>query len=134
MTDQKDIQKEFHKNTDIRRFLNRINNPFLSAKEKKISSLILERMPPSGERLLEIGCGEGNNLFFIRNESDNIKYFGLDFSFEKIRFLKQHFKEERAICADALSLPFKEGTFDLILFRDLLHHVPFAREKDRKST
>ena len=33
------------------------------------------------------------------------------------------------LCADALFLPFRDGLFDLVYCRDLLHHVSYDRKK-----
>jgi SAM-dependent methyltransferase len=73
-----------------------------------------------GERMLEIGCGEGANLRHL--ESRGAKLFGVDFTLEKAGFASQ--TGALTACADAGALPFRDGAFDAILIRDLLHHVP----------
>lgn len=127
--DPKTTQKDFHKTADAGRFRNRLGNPFLQAKEQGLAALIAEKMPPSGKRLLEVGCGEGNNFVYLREKLPGVEFTGADFSFEKVRFMKVFAGGGAGVCADAAGLPFKKQLFDVVLFRDLLHHVNWGREQ-----
>lgn len=42
--------------------------------------------------------------------------------------MKQSVATARAVCTDALSLPFADATFDLVLMRDVLHHINWDRD------
>jgi SAM-dependent methyltransferase len=75
----------------------------------------------AGERLLEIGCGEGGNLHHLR--ALGATRFGVDFSPQKAAFAGRMTGAHTA-CADAAHLPFSDGAFSAVLIRDLLHHVP----------
>jgi len=86
-------------------------------------------MPQGARRLLEVGCGEGSNLLYLQDRLPDLEFVGLDFSFEKTRFLSNCCTWSRAVCGDATSLPFARGQFDLVLYRDLLHHVNWARDR-----
>ena len=123
------LQKEFHRGADARRFWNRLENPYLRSKERRLALLIAEKMPEGGENLLEIGCGEGNNFYYLQERLPFATFTGLDFSFEKVRFLSRFLNSVRAVCGDAVGLPFADQQFDLIICRDLLHHIPFAKEQ-----
>lgn len=127
--DPKTTQKDFHKTADAERFRNRLGNPFLQAKEQELAALIAEKMPSSGRRLLEVGCGEGSNFMYLREKLPDVELTGADFSFEKIRFMNAFVDGAAGVCADATGLPFKKQLFDVVLFRDLLHHVNWAREQ-----
>ncbi len=74
-----------------------------------------------GERLLEIGCGEGSNLFHLRGHK--AVCFGIDFSTAKAAFAHRAIGIHAA-AADATALPFASSSFDAVLIRDLLHHLP----------
>ena len=82
-----------------------------------------------GERLLEIGCGEGANLFHLtrtdagREGARAGRIFGVDASSAKVRFCADRTGALTAV-ADAAHLPFAAARFDTVLVRDLLHHVP----------
>jgi ubiquinone/menaquinone biosynthesis C-methylase UbiE len=71
--------------------------------------------------LLEVGCGEGGNLELL--DLGGTTTIGLDFSHAMVSWATCHIAEARFICADAARLPFKEGSFEIILCRDVLHHV-----------
>lgn len=122
-------QKQFHSHADSRRFRNRICNPFLCSKERRLADLIAQAVPPGALRLLEVGCGEGSNLMYLQERLGGLEFVGLDFSFEKTRFLDLHCAPSKAVCGDATQLPFGAGQFDVVLYRDLLHHVNWARDR-----
>ncbi len=122
------LQKQFHARADIRRFWNRRNNPYLRRKEEELSRRIWEGCQTPRPRLLEVGCGEGNNLLQLREWAPAAACCGLDFSAAKLRFFKEQCPQGLPVCGDAAALPFKDARFDLVLLRDLLHHLPWAKE------
>lgn len=70
--------------------------------------------------VLDNGCGTG--ILFDYLDKYNCRTIGLDISrgmIEKTRKL-----HKRLICGDSQSLPFKDESFDIILGRSLLHHLP----------
>jgi len=79
--------------------------------------------------LLEIGCGEGANLFHIAHHaSDDGLAIGLDRSAGKLHFAAGAVPAARFLCADGNALPFRDATFETVIIRDVLHHVPAPRE------
>ncbi|RJR44085.1 MAG: class I SAM-dependent methyltransferase [Deltaproteobacteria bacterium] len=123
-----ELQKQFHEQADLRRFWNRRKNPYLRRKEEELSRRILGNCDNPQPRLLEVGCGEGNNLLSLQELNPAAACFGLDFSPAKLRFLREHSPQCLPVCGDAAALPFKDNRFDLVLLRDLLHHLPWAKE------
>jgi SAM-dependent methyltransferase len=85
--------------------------------------MLLGNVAPWRGRLLEIGCGEGANLFHLTSNGDRTAY-ALDSSTDKLRFGRRQMPGVRWIGGDALRLPFRDQSFDAVLIRDLLHHVP----------
>ena len=75
------------------------------------------------ERLLEIGCGEGANLFHLAARWPAARLYGCDFSPDKARFARER-SGAQCVAADATRLPFADGSVDAVLIRDLLHHLP----------
>jgi SAM-dependent methyltransferase len=51
------------------------------------------------------------------------QYFAVDFSLSKVRFARDR-TLARTTVADGAALPFRGGTFDAVLVRDVLHYVP----------
>ena len=122
-------QVEFHENADAKRFHNRLANAFIAAKERRLAArtaALVEGV--SNPRILEIGCGEGSNLHYLSEALPGARLYGIDFSEGKTLFLRSAIGGAGLACADCLALPFKDGAFDAILMRDLLHHVNWARE------
>jgi SAM-dependent methyltransferase len=79
-------------------------------------------------RLLEVGCGEGGNLFHLGPRPGLT--VGLDYSHAKLGFAVGALPWARFVGADALSLPFRSGAFDRVFCRDVLHHLPEGRRRE----
>lgn len=71
------------------------------------------------QRILEVGCGTGANLPLFDGE-----IVGLDISLKALALAKRRKGDALLVQGRAESLPFKEGTFDLVLALDLLEHLP----------
>jgi SAM-dependent methyltransferase len=111
-------QRHYWRAADAQRFHWQTRNPVLAPRERR---LLRPLVASAGERLLEIGCGEGANLEHLRD--CGAVRFGVDFSIDKARFAR-HATGARTVTADAARLPFGDERFDAVLIRDLLHHVP----------
>ena len=116
-------QKAYWQDVDERHFRWQTEGPYISATE---AALVARAQPRAGERVLEIGCGEGANLVHLRQSDVAFHLFAVDFSHAKARFARAATAAHIAN-ADATRLPFRSGTFDAVLVRDLLHHVPDRR-------
>ncbi len=83
----------------------------------------LKKYIKNGDKILDVGCGNGR--LFDMFEDTNIKYTGIDFSKELIEIAKKE-RGDRAtfMHADALSLPFKDNSFDTVFSIAVLHHIP----------
>jgi len=75
-----------------------------------------------GEKILDLGCGNGRFLEFFRNK--NIEYIGVDSSEKLIEIAKKKYPDFQFLVADALSLPFLENSFDKIFSISVFHHIP----------
>jgi SAM-dependent methyltransferase len=83
--------------------------------------LVLAADLPTSGRLLEIGCGEGGNLYHLGARPG---WLGIDFSPAKLQLAAAALPDVAFARADASHLPAADGSFDAVLIRDLLHHVP----------
>jgi SAM-dependent methyltransferase len=74
--------------------------------------------------LLEIGCGEGNNLLRFGGVGPRV---GVDLFRKKLAFAARELPAARFAAADAARLPFADACFGSAFVRDLLHHVESPR-------
>ena len=72
-----------------------------------------------GDRVLDIGCGLGTSLNFLR-EKYNIEAFGVDLHPEVAEKAKAHLGADNVFCADACALPFEDSIFDTVLMECVL--------------
>jgi len=78
-----------------------------------------------GKRVLEIGCGIGKDARYLAE--NGVDYCGLDYSFRSVRMAQDHLAwaglAPRLLNADAATLPFRDGSFDLAFSIGVLHHI-----------
>lgn len=92
----------------------------------KIVTFIFRNMPrnkPRNEcRILEIGCGAGNNLWFCAREGFSV--YGIDGSQSAIQYAKERFEQENLAgdfrVGDFMELPYQDDFFDLVIDRGSL--------------
>ena len=79
-------------------------------------------IPRGDVRILEVGCGAGNNLAFAAGEGFSVA--GIDASPSAIDFARRRFDDERLAgdlrVGDFSALPFDDGSFDLAVDRAAL--------------
>ncbi|MGQ9582535.1 MAG: class I SAM-dependent methyltransferase [Thermoplasmatota archaeon] len=78
-------------------------------------------------RVLELGCGGGRLLIPLSRElarrgEEGPIVVGLDFSIRALEALRAR-APGALVCGDALRLPFRDGSFGLVLCRHLLEHM-----------
>lgn len=87
---------------------------------RQISAALLDKHLPagkSGHRILDAGCGTGNNLAHFRGRGRAV---GVDLSEDALRFCRT--RGVQAARASVLALPFGAGAFDLVTSFDVLYH------------
>lgn len=85
----------------------------------------------SGARGLDIGCGHG--WYACEMARLGYRMVGLDRSPAQIRMAQQYAQEQKVECAclaaDAVKLPFEDGSFDFAYAINVLHHVVDMQEQ-----
>ena len=78
-------------------------------------------------KILEVGCGAGNNLWFAAREGFNVT--GIDISESAINYVRKRFEKDNLqgnfIVGNFIELPFKDEEFDLIIDRAGLTYLSF---------
>ena len=87
--------------------------------------IVAEALSQPFKTVLDIGCGTGALLMMIHEGKKDAKLFGIDISEEMIKVA--HAKLGNAAdltVSDSEKLPFKSGSFDLVLCTFSFHHHP----------
>jgi len=94
---------------------------------EKLRAYRLMRYVPKGP-LMVLDCGCGDGYLSVLSAQQKNKVVSLDFSLKRLEKFSQKAQEHKIdrIGADSCLLPFKTGSFDLVLVSELLEHV----EKD----
>lgn len=122
---RREVQKRFWEEPKERRgWWHPVVESFARPKAEIIRKLLLDQgiiIP----KVLDVGCGDGYFSWIFKGWGDVV---GVDFS--KAMLLKNRLSNK--LKADALSLPFKDSSFDLVFCSNLLHHVESPLEVVRE--
>ncbi|MFC1612788.1 class I SAM-dependent methyltransferase [Patescibacteria group bacterium] len=91
--------------------------------------VLSEKYVKNGDKLLDVGCGNGRTLQLLKNK--DVEYIGIDNS-DKLIDQAQATNSSaltennnfKFITGDILNLPFKDSQFDVLLCVAVLHHIP----------
>lgn len=75
-----------------------------------------------GERILDIGCGNGR--FYPLLSKRSVDYVGLDYSAKLLEEARKAHPGIRFEEGDATALPFPDGSFDTAFSFATIHHIP----------
>jgi ubiquinone/menaquinone biosynthesis C-methylase UbiE len=88
-------------------------------KQEYIGKRELKPLPEHLEgRLLEIGCGARLTYAPVNGEA-----FGIDISLKMARHFTVNHPSAHVAVADARALPFREGSFNIVVMNSVLHHL-----------
>lgn len=77
--------------------------------------------PFNGQRLLDVGCGDGRLCYELKDE--NVNYTGIDYSSRAIAFARAFNPKSTFQVLSTLELPF-ENEFDIVTFIEVIEHIP----------
>jgi SAM-dependent methyltransferase len=73
-------------------------------------------------RLLDLGCGDGNNLLWLRPFAEQL--YGSDYNLVRLARARQRFADATLFLADILDYPARDGYFDAVFFNHVIEHIP----------
>jgi ubiquinone/menaquinone biosynthesis C-methylase UbiE len=96
-------------------------------KEKLYAEIINTIKNKPNCAVLDIGCGQGDDLFFISRKC-NYRGYGLDFSLIQlgVALRRNVFGNIKFFQADLNSLPLKNNLFDIVIFSEVIEHLEDA--------
>jgi SAM-dependent methyltransferase len=73
-------------------------------------------------RLLDLGCGDGNNLRWLMPYAKRL--YGSDYNLLRIVRAQKRSREATLFLADLLNYPVFDNSFDVIFFNHVIEHIP----------
>jgi ubiquinone/menaquinone biosynthesis C-methylase UbiE len=97
------------------------------ALKRRARRIVEELDPKDGDKILDVGCGDGFYLHLLSNLGIKLNLTGCDFDFGALRSAKKNLrgKKVRLIQADLMKrLPFRDESFDKIVMSEVAEHLP----------
>ncbi len=113
---------------ELRDDYNAVASSFASTRDRLWPEMkFLFRGAEEGERVLDIGCGNGRFSRYL----EKTHYTGVDFSEKMIKEAKKRFPKKNFIIGNALSLPFISDTFSKVYSIAVIHQIPSPENRRR---
>jgi SAM-dependent methyltransferase len=110
-------------------------NPFAprgwNTLKRRFEEMIAPGRPNRPLDVLDVGCGTGRSHQIYAAQTRF--YAGIDLSHHELTVARQRMSELQWVRADACELPFAAGSFDVICFSAVLHHIPDYRVALREA-
>lgn len=91
------------------------------ANDGRLVAFLSDRLDLRGKRVLEVGAGTGRDSLALVDRGAEV--WTLDYSDESLRLMRELAGDRvRIVCGDALALPFRDGSFDVVFHQGLLEH------------
>jgi ubiquinone/menaquinone biosynthesis C-methylase UbiE len=103
--------------------VSKIYDQVRAGEPEMIFHLLEEYVPDSGSKVLDVGCGTGNNTLLLQKAVD-IQVFGLDSSFGMLAEAQEKAPQISFVHASADSIPFRPSSFDMLFMTEVVHHLP----------
>jgi SAM-dependent methyltransferase len=108
---------DFNKVCDVYDIV-RTGDPFV------IKKIIEKTNPEAGDRILDLGCGTGNNAVLLSNTVDS-QIYGMDQSEGMLSKAREKNDRIRFLVGDAMDMKdIENGYYDLVFMVDVIHHIP----------
>jgi 2-polyprenyl-3-methyl-5-hydroxy-6-metoxy-1,4-benzoquinol methylase len=75
------------------------------------------------ESILDLGCGEGFVIRYLRNHNNNLRFEGLDINEEAINIAKKLNPDVNFVICNLYKPQYNENSFDLVMLTEVLEHL-----------
>ena len=103
--------------------VSKIYDQVRAGEPEMIFHLLEEYVPDSESKVLDIGCGTGNNSLLFQ-KATHAQVIGLDSSFGMLAEAQRKAPQISFIHASADNIPVKQGSFDMLFMTEVVHHLP----------
>jgi ubiquinone/menaquinone biosynthesis C-methylase UbiE len=103
--------------------VSKIYDQVRAGEPEMIFHLLEEFAPDTGSKVLDIGCGTGNNTLLFQKATD-AQVFGLDSSLGMLVEAREKSPQISFIHASADAIPLKPHSFDMLFMTEVVHHLP----------
>ena len=110
--------------TDINLRIRQETHNKYSVPDRSFAEWVLSRAQlRGGERILDIGCGNGIYYEKIQQKKLSLEYVGLDLLGAMVENHPIRTSEGNLALANAQDLPFEDNSFDVVMANHTLHHI-----------
>ncbi len=74
-----------------------------------------------GKNILDVGCGVGGTTIALNKREADV--FSLDVNPKRLEYVRERMEKTSSTAANALQLPFKKKSFDVVILQDVIEHV-----------
>lgn len=78
------------------------------------------------DRILELGCNRGHNLFLLSKLFENARVIGIEPNARAIKIAKEAGPRVSVVRGDVLRIPFRDASFDLAFTANVLIHIALS--------
>lgn len=90
--------------------------------ERAIARHLAAAGKKTAPRLLDLGCGDGNNLRWLAQFTDHA--YGCDYNLVRLTRAQAQNPAATIFAADILDFPSEDAAFDVIFFNHVIEHIP----------
>ena len=104
-----------------------LDNTLDLALKRRAKWLIENLNPQDGDKILDVGCGDGYYLFLLSNLGLDLELVGIDNDVNALKPARQNIKGRKVklLYGDLMKrLPLKSNSFDKIVMSEVLEHLP----------
>ncbi|MFH1045738.1 MAG: class I SAM-dependent methyltransferase [Candidatus Omnitrophota bacterium] len=100
-------------------------NQDFARRAQDYETIYAQHLPDNkGARILDIGCGMGNFLYYLKNKGYT-NFHGIDIGKEAIEFCQANVTNEVTQITDLSNyLKAHQGEFDMVTMNDVIEHIP----------